>query len=203
VDVSLYEASFFFSVHTLSTIGYGSISPNSNYLHFWVVVEATMSLIIVTLMTGISWSNFARPRAHILFSSKILITRLYGHRCLVFRAANTRHHGDIRESSFRIGVLLTNHKTGLRHLYNVPLVTSEWPSFTLSTTLIHVIDEKSPFSKVHSEEDIQNYRVAVITLFTGLDTTFSESVYARKMYFWDDLFLICILKTMSRFLPRA
>lgn len=71
-------------------------------------------------------------------------------------------------------------------MYNVPLVTAEWPSFSLSTTLIHVIDKSSPFANIHCKEDISCFRVALIALFTGLDTTFSESVYARKMYFWDD-----------------
>ena len=89
-------------------------------------------------------------------------------------ASNTRHHGDIRESAFRIGVLLTNAKTGLRHMYNVPLVTSEWPSFTLSTMLIHVIDKDSPFAKVHSAADIANYRVAVVT-FTLLSYTLDKT----------------------------
>ena len=121
-----------------------------------------------------------------MFSKNILITRLYGYRCMMFRAANSRHYGDIRDGTFRIGVLLTNRKTGLRQLYNVPLVTSEWPSFVLTATLIHVIDQSSPFAKIRSKEDISTYRVAVIALFNGLDTTFAENVYARKMYFWDD-----------------
>lgn len=199
--MSTFEASFFLSVHTLSTIGYGSITPDSTYLNFWIIIEGTIGLITVTLLTGrckylsfllilvllgISWSKFARPRAHIIFSKNILITTLYGNRCVVFRAANTRHHGDIRESTFRIGVLMSNAKAGLRHLYNVPLVSPEWPSFTLSATLIHVIDKNSPFANIHTVDDISNCRVAVIVLFSGLDTTFAENVYERHMYFWDD-----------------
>lgn len=140
----------------------------------------------MTLLTGISWAKFARPRAHILFSQRVLITEMYGQRCLVFRAANTRHHGDIRESTFRIGVMMTDGKTGLRQLYHLPLLTETWLSFALSATLIHVIDDRSPFVNIRTAEDISRCRIALLVLFTGLDTTFSESVYARKMYFWDE-----------------
>ncbi|KAG6572872.1 uncharacterized protein IUM83_15489 [Phytophthora cinnamomi] len=188
VVVSKYELAFYMSVHTLATIGYGSIAPKAKsvYINIVVFIESMVGIIAVTIITGIAWSKFARPRAHIHFSSKMTISTIYGHRCLVFRAANTRHSGEVHENFFRIGVILTNRRTGLRQMYDVPLVTAEWPSIKLPATLIHVINENSPFYKFHSMEDLSQSRVAVIALLTGLDTTFSENVYARKMYFWDD-----------------
>ncbi|DBA04963.1 TPA: hypothetical protein N0F65_006965 [Lagenidium giganteum] len=188
VVVTPFEHAFFMSVHTLATIGYGSIAPkpDSLFMNFWVFVETCLGIIAVTIITGIAWAKFARPRAHIHFSSNIIISNIYGHRCLVFRAANTRHSGEVHENFFRIGVILTNRKTGLRQVYDVPLVTAEWPSIKLPATLIHIIDESSPFYKFESSDEISESRVAVIVLMTGLDTTFSENVYARKMYFWDD-----------------
>ncbi|ETO62921.1 hypothetical protein, variant [Phytophthora nicotianae P1976] len=188
VVVSDYELAFYMSVHTLATIGYGSIAPkpDAGYMNIIVFIESMVGIITVTIITGIAWSKFARPRAHIHFSAKMTISTIYGHRCLVFRAANTRHSGEVHENFFRIGVILTNRRTGLRQMYDVPLVTAEWPSIKLPATLIHVINENSPFYKFHSTEDLSQSRVAVIALLTGLDTTFSENVYARKMYFWDD-----------------
>lgn len=188
IVVSDYELAFYMSVHTLATIGYGSIAPmpHAAYMNFVVFIESMVGIIAVTIMTGIAWSKFARPRAHIHFSSKVIISSIYGHRCLVFRAANTRHSGEVHENFFRIGVILTNRRTGLRQMYDVPLVTAEWPSIKLPATLIHVINENSPFYKFHSIDDLSQSRVAVVALLTGLDTTFSENVYARKMYFWDD-----------------
>ncbi|CAI5742922.1 unnamed protein product [Hyaloperonospora brassicae] len=186
--VSNYELAFYMSVHTLATIGYGSIAPkpDSVYMNVVVFIESMVGIITVTIITGIAWSKFARPRAHIHFSSHMTITTIYGHRCLVFRAANTRHSGEVHDNFFRIGVILTNRRTGLRQMYDVPLVTAEWPSIKLPATLIHVINENSPFYKFYSMDDLSQSRVAVIALLTGLDTTFSENVYARKMYFWDD-----------------
>ncbi|GLD93584.1 hypothetical protein PINS_up002176 [Pythium insidiosum] len=188
INVSNFELAFFMSVHTIATIGYGSISPTPTavYMNLWVLVESSLGIIAVTIITGIAWAKFARPRAHIHFSANIAVTSIYGHRCLMFRAGNTRHSGDVHENFFRIGVILTNRKTGLRQIYDVPLVRAEWPSIKLPATLIHVIDESSPFYKFRSLDQLSESRVAVIALLTGLDTTFSENVYARKMYFWDD-----------------
>jgi inward rectifier potassium channel len=176
------------SVHTFATIGYGSISPipEKFYMNLWVTVESALGIIASTIFTGIAWSKFARPRAHIHFSSKVLFANFYGHRCLMLRAANTRHSGDVHENFFRIGVILNNRKTGLRQLYDVPLVQAEFPSIKLPATLVHIIDESSPFYKLDSLEALSASRVAVIALLTGLDTTFSENVYGRKMYFWED-----------------
>ncbi|KAJ0394468.1 hypothetical protein ATCC90586_010006 [Pythium insidiosum] len=188
IVVSDFELAFFMSVHTIATIGYGSISPDPTavYMNIWVLIESSLGIIAVTIITGIAWAKFARPRAHIHFSTNIAVTSIYGHRCLMFRAGNTRHSGDVHENFFRIGVILTNRKTGLRQIYDVPLVRAEWPSIKLPATLIHVIDESSPFYKFQSLDQLSESRVAVIALLTGLDTTFSENVYARKMYFWDD-----------------
>ncbi|OQR80496.1 inward rectifier K channel (IRK-C) family protein [Thraustotheca clavata] len=185
---SNFEVCLYFSVHTIATIGYGVIGPqpDSTKNNFFVTLESSLGLIFTTIFTGIAWSKFARPRAHIHFSKQIIITTIHGQRCLLFRAANTRHHGDIRESSFRIGVNLTNSKTGLRQMQDVPLLIPIWPSTRIPVTLIHVIDENSPFYQFQSPNDFSSYRVSVIALFTGLDTTFTENVYARKMYFWDD-----------------
>ncbi|CAI5746762.1 unnamed protein product [Peronospora destructor] len=188
MSVSKYELAFYMSVHTLATVGYGSIAPmpHSVYMNVVVFIESMIGIITVTIITGIAWSKFARPRAHIYFSSKMTISTIYGHRCLAFRAANTRHSGEVHENFFRIGVILTNRRTGLRQMYDVPLLTAEWPSIKLPVTLVHVINENSPFHKFRSMKDLSQSRVAVIALLTGFDTTFSENVYARKMYFWDD-----------------
>ncbi|KAF0686164.1 Aste57867_22016 [Aphanomyces stellatus] len=183
-----FEVAFYLSLHAWGTIGYGSVAPNpdNTLSNIWVAIESILSVIFVTIFTGIAWSKFARPRAHIHFSQNIVLSTYNGHKCLLLRAANTRHHGDIRESNFRMGVILSNSKTGLRQMQDVPLVNPQWPSILLPVTLVHIIDENSPFHQFQTPEDFSAHRVSVITLFTGLDSTFAENVYARKTYFWDD-----------------
>jgi inward rectifier potassium channel len=68
----LLEA-FFFSVQTLSTIGYGALSPNGLAADILVTVEAIVGLMIVAIATGIFFARFARPRAKIIFSRNAVI----------------------------------------------------------------------------------------------------------------------------------
>ena len=44
---------FFFSVHTISTIGYGGMSPDSTYGEVLVVFESFIGLVGVALITGL------------------------------------------------------------------------------------------------------------------------------------------------------
>src|SRR5215208_6041309 len=48
---------FFFSVHTLATIGYGVISPNTLAADMLVTVEALVGLLGVALTTGILFAR--------------------------------------------------------------------------------------------------------------------------------------------------
>ncbi|ETW03389.1 hypothetical protein, variant 1 [Aphanomyces invadans] len=200
-----FEIAVYMSFHTWATIGYGTVAPSPDHYinNVWVAVESVLSLVFITIFTGIAWSKFARPRAHIHFSEKIVLSTYHGHRCLLLRAANTRHHGDIRESHFRLGVVLTNLKTGLRQMQDVPLVISQWPSILLPVTLVHVIDENSPFFQFQTPDDLSAYRVSVIALFTGLDSTFAENVYARKMYFWDNFVMSKHFENTVDFTPDS
>src|ERR1041385_4517158 len=56
-----WTTAFFFSVHTLATIGYGVISPNTFGADVLVTVEALVGLMGVALTTGILFARFSQP----------------------------------------------------------------------------------------------------------------------------------------------
>ncbi|OQS03474.1 inward rectifier K channel (IRK-C) family protein, partial [Thraustotheca clavata] len=86
--ISPYELSFFLSIHTMSTIGYGNIGPSENDLYHNGVTaaEAIIGLTFSAIFTGICWSKFAKPRAHVQFSSSLVVTTIEGQRCIMVRA---------------------------------------------------------------------------------------------------------------------
>ncbi|CAK4082058.1 unnamed protein product [Aphanomyces euteiches] len=172
-----FELCLFLSLHTFSTIGYGTVgpAPGDRYHNALVAVEAMIGLVISSVLTGIFWSKFALPQAHIRFSSKILVTTYQGHRCLVFRAINTRSIGDIQMCHFKLGAFLTD-SNGARRLHDLPLVQPHWPSINAPVTLIHIIDSSSPLRRC------QDFSMSMLALFSGFDTTFCETVYARHLY---------------------
>ncbi len=60
-----FGESFFFSVHTLATIGYGSMTPATLAANLIVTFETLIGLVGVAVVTGISFARFSRPVAKI------------------------------------------------------------------------------------------------------------------------------------------
>ncbi|RHY60037.1 hypothetical protein DYB34_013910 [Aphanomyces astaci] len=177
---SAFELCFYLSVHTFSTIGYGTIAPapGDNYHNALVAVEAMLGLTVATILTGIFWSKFALPQAHVRFSPKMAVSTYHAHRCLVFRAVNTRNVGDIQLCQFKLGAFFTDRR-GARRMHDLPLVQPTWPSINMPVTLIHVLDASSPLYK-HDDDALS--ATSLLGLFSGFDSTFCETVYSRHIY---------------------
>ncbi|HXZ83870.1 MAG TPA: ion channel, partial [Myxococcota bacterium] len=63
-----YGDAFFFSVQTLSTVGYGVLAPRTAVAHVLVTLESFLGLLAVALMAGLAFAKFSRPSARVLFS---------------------------------------------------------------------------------------------------------------------------------------
>ena len=57
---------FFFSVETTSTVGYGDMHPQTIYGHIVATAENFFGLMLLAVMTGLVFSRFSRPRAHVV-----------------------------------------------------------------------------------------------------------------------------------------
>ena len=57
-----FEDAFYFSVQTMATIGYGGMTPATRFAHLVVTVEALVGIMYTALLTGLTFSKFARPR---------------------------------------------------------------------------------------------------------------------------------------------
>jgi inward rectifier potassium channel len=56
-----YGDAFFFSVQTMSTIGYGNLPPQSTYLNSVVFIEAWVALIVDALIVALTVGKISRP----------------------------------------------------------------------------------------------------------------------------------------------
>src|ERR1043166_9471430 len=81
---------FFFSVHTLATIGYGNIVPANAAANVLVTIEALIGLIGFSIVAGIVFARFARPTAQIMFSDRALIAPYRDKTAFMFRIVNQR-----------------------------------------------------------------------------------------------------------------
>lgn len=184
-----FSDAFFFSVQTLSTIGYGVMAPKGFLGSTLVTFEAFIGLLGMAMASGLMFSKFARPTARVIFSSKMIVSTRDGKPCLVLRMANGRANNEIIEATLRISVLkpeVTTEGEKMRRFHDLVLVRSQTPLFTLTWLVIHVIDEQSP---LFGETDASLHAMSVrfIVTLTGIDGTFAQTVHARTSYFADDV----------------
>ena len=81
---------FFFSVQTITTVGYGTIAPSGVADNAVASIEAMMGVLGFAFSAGLLYGRFSRPNARILFSSNALIAPYEGGTSLQFRIANQR-----------------------------------------------------------------------------------------------------------------
>lgn len=178
---------FFFSVHTVATIGYGNVYPVSVYANVLVVIEITLGILFFALATGIAFARFSRPSARVLFSDVAIISEIDGVPMLMFRAANQRHNF-IFEAHATVSLLIdeTVGGTVMRRFHDLPLVRASTPVFTLTWTIIHQIDDDSPLAswveKQEAPEDAE-----IIVVLSGTDGRTGQTMYARWAYALPDI----------------
>ena len=184
-----WAESFYFSVQTFSTIGYGSMSPNSTWAHTLVTLESFIGLVAVAMGTGLVFAKFSRPSARINFSKTMVIHYRNGVKTLNFRIANERASSRIINAKLRLSVLLTTYTDEgheVRRFYPLKLVRDEMPMFALMLNVFHEVDEDSPFYNMTPEEYHNNVGIFVAS-FEGIDDIFSQTVQANHVYRADDI----------------
>jgi inward rectifier potassium channel len=178
---------FFFSVHTLATIGYGTIAPASLAAHIIVTLETLIGLVGVAVVAGISFARFSRPVAKLLFSENAVIAPYRGGRAFMFRIVNQRNNQLV---DLRATVLLSRRKrdagSGDREFLPLQLERDRVVFFPLSWTIVHPIDDHSPL-RGWEREDLLECGAEFLILLNGFDETFSQTVHARSSYRGDEI----------------
>jgi len=189
-NASGFEETFYFSVQTLATIGYGAMSPATRYGHIVVVAEALIGTLGVALVVGVTFAKFARPTARVLFSDKMVVHLRNGVPHLVFRLANWRGNMVV-EGQLRVFVLVmekTREGDVIRTPRDLGLVRDRTPLFALTWMPMHAVDSESPFWGGEAAIDkLREQRAEIYLAFTGLDETIGQPIHARHMYRLDDI----------------
>jgi inward rectifier potassium channel len=184
-----FEDAFFFSVQTLATIGYGAMAPQTRFAHVVVTVESILGIIAVGSLAGISFARLSRPKALVLFSNKAVVRHRNGVPHLQMRLANWRTNL-IVEASLRV-FLLVAERTEEGELIRTPvelkLVRGSTPVFFLTWTVMHRIDEMSPFYGENATVRLQESGAQLYTMLTGYDQTLGQTVHAYHEYRFSDI----------------
>jgi len=189
---------FFFSTQTLSTVGFGRISPASNIISTIAAVESLIGLLGFALATGLLYGRFSRPQVHIIFSKNAIIAPFKDGKAFQFRIVNRMKNSQITDMEARIIVAKFEVENGvkIRRFRPMELELSTITFFPLSWTINHPITENSPIYGMNFK-DLKEANAEFLIILNGFDDTFSQTVHRRFSYTVDEV--ICGARFVSVF----
>jgi inward rectifier potassium channel len=171
---------FFFSTQTLTTVGYGRINPVSEMANWIAAIESLVGFLSLAIATGLLYGRFSRPRAFIRFSNLIVYTNYKGGKALMFRLVCYKDDHLLMNAEIKVNVRIMTPDNTYR-FYNLNLERSRVDSLVLNWTVVHPIDEDSPFYGL-SQKEIVTLQPEIAANLTGFDEVYSSIVVARMSY---------------------
>ena len=187
-DWKIFRQLFYFSMQTLTTVGYGHVSPVGDGVNMVSGAESLTGFLSLAIATGLIYGRFSKPRSYLSFSDKALISPYRDGKALMFRFAafKDKHTLTDLEIKVNLGMLvLENEKTDYKY-FTLKLERTKVESMPMSWTVVHPIDEESPFSGLN-EEDMKNADVELYVMLRGFDDVFSNFVQQRTSYTYNEI----------------
>jgi inward rectifier potassium channel len=186
-DMSPFANAFFFSFHTLTTVGYGNVYPEGTWANTISSLEAASGLMVFAIATGLLYGRFSRPSARIVYSKNAIIAPYQDGTSLQFRVTNARRNVLMNLEAHVLLMTVENSDGILRRSFiDLPLERRGVYFFALTWTIVHPIDSDSPlFGK--TREDLAKGSAELLILLQGFDDTFSQVVHSRYSYRHDEL----------------
>jgi inward rectifier potassium channel len=184
---AMFLNSFFFSAHTLTTVGYGTLAPRGTAANLLAALEALVGLMGFAVATGLLFGRVSRPSARIGFSDKMLFAPYFEGKSLQFRIVNMRSNVLMElEASILLMTVEGPQGKAVRKFQRLALERDKVQFLPLTWTIVHPIDENSPLRGLTSS-DLETLQAEFLILIKGYDDTFSQTVHSRFSYRYDEL----------------
>jgi len=178
---------FFFSAHTLSTVGYGSISPKGIGGSVVASFESMLGVLAFAVATGLLYGRVSRPSTRFGFSPAMVVAPYQDGQSLQFRVVNRRNNS-LMEIEVQMMLMTVQMENG-QHRRKYELLKLERKNIlflALTWTVVHPIDTDSPLWGKTAEE-LEQLQAEVLILIKAYDDTFSQTVAARHSYRHDEI----------------
>ena len=126
-------------------MGYGRISPTGFVTSLVATFEAFLGLLSFAIATGLFYGRFSRPQAFLKYSRHAPISPYKEGIALMLRMAPAKNNS-LSEVEVKLTAALRLDESGkyMNRFYPLTLEFSKVNGLTLSWTLVHPIDERSP-----------------------------------------------------------
>ncbi len=184
-DIPVFWNLFFFSTHTLTTVGYGTVHPQGLWMNIIASFEMYWGLLNFAIMAGLVYGKFSIPKAFVKFSDKVLVELGKNDEVdsIMFRLIPYKQKAIFSDANIYI-LLMTRQLVDGKERYRFYPMDSEMSSIkslALNWTIVHRVDGDSPlvnFKKEQMKEDIYQ----IIVYFSAYDEFYANSVKKRKVY---------------------
>lgn len=202
-NVDSFTTAFLFSLESQTTIGYGGRQITAKCAEAVIIlnIQSLFGCFLNAFILGLIFAKLSRPRNRagtIMFSNKAMIAVRDGKLCLMFRV------GDVRKSQIldcHIRVQLFRTRT-TKEGHVIPFYQQDlklgidWndeQSYGNSTiflilplTIVHVIDEESPFYTM-SPTDLAECDVELVAIMEGTIEATGLLTQAKTSYLGDEI----------------
>ncbi len=183
-----FKELFYFSMQTFTTVGYGHVYPVGDAANFVSGLEALTGFLSLAIATGLIYGRFSKPRSYLVFSDDALISPYKEGKGLMFRFAAFKDKHTLTDVEIRVNtglLLIENDKPDYKY-FSLKLERSRVENMSMSWTVVHPIDEDSPFFG-YTEEDMKNADAELYISLRGFDDVFSNYVQQRTSYTFNEI----------------
>ncbi|MCP4439452.1 MAG: potassium transporter [Aureispira sp.] len=195
-----FWGAFFFSVQTLTTVGYGSVSPIGFAANLLAAFGAFTGLLAFALATGLLFARFSKPSVSILYSKNALLSPYLEGKGLMFRITNRRNNVLANLHATVMASWIAPTPDGPKRKYSPLALERDHLAFlALNWTIVHPITKESPFDG-WGQDDYQKADLEILVVLEGYDETFANIVRSLSSYKWSDL--VCNAKFDPMYNPN-
>lgn len=185
--LSDYWEAFFFSSQTLTTVGYGKISPAGYLTSFVAAVEALFGLMLFAIMTGLLYGRFSRPNPKLLFSSKAIIAPYLDINGLMFRIANEKNN---QLMNLKLSLVFSRNENTdgniVRRYYTLETERASVLFLPTAWTVVHPITKESVLFN-QTAESLRSSDGEFIVSVEAINDTMIDPVHTRMSYLYNEL----------------
>lgn len=174
---------FFFSAQTLTSVGYGTLSPSGIAYGILSSFEALVGLLSFSFVTGLLYGRFSKPVSSIAFSDTLIIKKHKGEDAMMFRLMS-RNKSVMILPKVEVTLTLTQKNEEnkyVNHFYRLNLERKQVTYLPTTWTIVHPISEDSPLARF-DRTTLSDLHGEVLILVSYYDESFAQDVHQIHSY---------------------